>query len=316
MSEVASLEVSAVRIEAVVDHPIEWRSYPGSVIHGVLGQQLKKSSCTVSHGNCRKCYLVHECIYGRLFVSPVPEGAERMRKYPQTPHPLQLAVFPWDKPSLLPGDELHIYLTLMGATGRYLLKTLLALDDCLRVGLGRARNGRRGTARIVSVADRISGERTNWNELQMSYRSAAMTTPLATLVDERASRDIEIRLQTPLRLRTGGRMNFEPQVFDLASNLCRRLENLEYFFGNEERAESYREALDLAASTDAELLIEKAPAIRYSARQKRTVAVSGLIGSVRLRHCPSGLAALFEQGQYTGMGKGATMGLGFFDVID
>ncbi len=310
------MNITAVRVEAMVERSICWRSFPGSVIHGALGHQLKRASCVVRQSNCSECYLVHDCTYGQLFVSPVPDDAERMRKYPQTPHPIHLVVIPWTRPRLLSDERLTIDLTLFGPLGRHLLKILLALEEALSVGVGRAENGvHRGTARIVAVMDRITQHRHDWAELQRSYRAPAAITPLSSAVAAGSSHDVELRFRTPVRLKTRGKMNFQPTVFDLASNLRRRLENLEYFFGCSDGDDGYKDALDAAESIEAKVSLKKAPAVRYSARQRRTVAISGLVGLVHIPSCPAILARLFEQGRYTGLGKGTSMGLGSFDTI-
>ena len=111
-------------------------------------------------------------------------------------------------------------------------------------------------------------------------------------------------------------MNFEPTLSDLVSNLCRRLANLEYFFGDGDGVIDRREVLDQADEAEAEIEVAKEPAIRYSARQKATVAVSGFVGHVDVPACPAELACVLQQGQYTGLGKGTTMGLGCMDMVD
>ncbi|MBD3332985.1 CRISPR system precrRNA processing endoribonuclease RAMP protein Cas6 [candidate division GN15 bacterium] len=315
MIEPSPLRLAAVQVTAVVERPIWWQSFPGSVIHGVLGHRLKLGSCVVPHRNCKRCYLVHDCAYGQSFISPVPEDSERMRQYPQTPHPIQLAVFPWEEQRLLPGSELTIALTLYGCMSGSLLKILLALHDALSGGVGRAERGERGTARMLAVTDRVTGRRYDWMDLQRSYTPPAEPIVLGSLGNGDQPRDIEIEFKTPVRLRTGGRMNFEPTLPDLVSNLSRRLANLEYFFGDGDCVINRGEVLDQASEVAAKIDVAKVPGIRYSARQKTTVAVSGFVGRVRVPACPAELARVLEQGQYTGLGKGTTMGLGWIEAV-
>ncbi|MBD3169941.1 MAG: CRISPR system precrRNA processing endoribonuclease RAMP protein Cas6, partial [candidate division Zixibacteria bacterium] len=297
-------------IKTRVLREIRWNSFPGSVIHGVLGMHLKNMSCVVPHRNCVKCYLKYSCPYGIIYESPVPPDSEKMKLYPQIPHPIRIAAYPWRRPRLNTGEEFEVRLTLIGKSVSCLLMILMALEKGFSEGLGRKHNGERGRAELLYVGDAVTGIETNWKELGMNYSNVISASNIEELAGMTDDTDITISFLSPAKIVTRGKANFEPGLRDIMSPLLRRLGSLYYFHGDGEAEIDFSGVLDKANGIECDSEFKKVPAIRYSGRQSKTISISGFTGEMRIENCPGDIIRYLKMGQFIGLGKSTTMGLG------
>ncbi|RME29634.1 MAG: CRISPR system precrRNA processing endoribonuclease RAMP protein Cas6, partial [Candidatus Zixiibacteriota bacterium] len=176
-----------------------------------------------------------------------------------------------------------------------------------------ARPGTRGTAEITHVADNLGTDIISWEDLTRHYQPIWSSRALSELAKPRQSpADCELEFTSPLRLVTRGRINYRPTPRDLTAALLRRLNNLANFFGDRAYPEIVDPLLTAAREVSFTSLLTRASAMRYSARQKKTVALNGLVGCLTIEQCPPELQHLFLMGQYLSVGKGSTLGLGAF----
>lgn len=305
-----SLSFVSLSITAKTNSRIVWNSFPGSVIHGIIGFRLKELSCVVKHGDCKKCHLVHSCAYGTIYESPVPPNSKRMKLYPQTPHPIRITVYPWDKPFLKAGETFEIGVILYGRAVSNLLMVLLSLDTGLQAGVGRVVNGQRGLATMVEVADSIDKSALPWEVLKKRYHAPAETRNLSEVLSQKYDGDLKLRFVSPLKIAVNEKISFNPRPRDIAVNLIRRIGNLSAFFGGGEYNQEVTELIAEAESVEYSSTLKRIAAIRYSSRQSKTISMSGALGEMIIRNCPADLARILAMGKYTGIGKGTTMGLG------
>ncbi len=310
-----NMPVLSALIKAEVTRAIKWNSFPGSVIHGVIGYKLKEHSCVVAHKNCQSCYLVHSCAYGMIYESPVPQGSKRMRLYPQVPHPIRVTVYPWHKPETAEGEIFEVCINLYGKTVTNFLLVLLSLDSAFQEGIGRKYRGERGTAKIKTLLDKISGNEKPWTELKQNYSSFIHPVSINSLQRATVKQEIDLLFKSPLKITTEGKPNFKPDVRDILATLLRRISNLSYFYNDKELDLDYTGILAKAESINVEKDLKRVKAIRYSSRQNKTISISGVTGKMTMKKCPPDLISLLEMGQYTGIGKSTTMGLGDYEVI-
>jgi len=308
------LPVFSVSIEAKVTREVRWNSFPGSVIHGVLGFNLKNLSCVVPHRNCKKCYLIHSCPYGTVYESPLPPDTKRMRLYPQAPHPLRIAVYPWHKPVLKTGDTFEVIIVLFGRAVTNSLLVLLSLEAGLREGVGRKYKGERGRADLAALKDRISGAEEKWCIVKEDYPNSVCSASLRNLQHPRPARDVTLLFKSPLKVITDGKPNFDPNVRDMVSSLLRRVSNLSYFYNGKEVPFEYENLLSTAESLHYSSEFKKVGAIRYSSRQSKTISMGGITGKMAIKDCDPEISALLGMGAHVGLGKGTTMGLGDYSV--
>ncbi|MCD6161674.1 MAG: CRISPR system precrRNA processing endoribonuclease RAMP protein Cas6 [candidate division Zixibacteria bacterium] len=307
-----NLPLISVTIKVKVTRAIKWNSFPGSVIHGIIGYKLKDYSCVMAHRNCNKCFLVHSCAYGMIYESPVPPDSKRMKLYPQSPHPIRVAVYPWDKPELKEGTVIEIGLTLFGKTAANLLMVLLSLESGFEAGIGRKYQGERGKAEIISLSDNLSKSEKPWSDLKKNY--VGFAHPVVINNDRTEISKIALHFKSPLKITTAGKSNYKPDFRDIIATLLRRASNLSYFFHDRELDLDYKGILQKAELLETVKDYSRVKAIRYSSRQSKTISISGVTGNLTINDCPPDLLYLLEVGQYTGLGKSTTMGLGDYEL--
>ncbi len=304
----------SAHIAAVAESDIEWNSFPGSVIHGVLGFELKRMSCVTPDGICRNCCLSSACPYGLIFESPLPPNAQRMKLYPQMPHPIRIVVHPWDRIALVKGQSFDVRITLVGKATAFCLLVLLALDKGFSEGIGKKIGSRRGIAKITTVADIFNnGIRRPWNQLKEKYINSLK----AVLLKDHSLTDagnLVIDFLSPTKIITDSRQNYYPEARDLLSTLIRRISNLAHFYGGLSPELDFAGMLDSAEALKTEVEFKKIPAQRYSSRQKKAIDIEGIVGTITIYDCPPEIGSIFKAGQFLGIGKGTTMGFGDYKL--
>ena len=80
--DVARFDVELSSLERALLPP-----YLGSTLRGAFGHALKDAVCEVEHGDCRRCPLLHRCIYPYLFETPIPPGIRELRGQTHAPLP-------------------------------------------------------------------------------------------------------------------------------------------------------------------------------------------------------------------------------------
>jgi CRISPR/Cas system endoribonuclease Cas6 (RAMP superfamily) len=113
---------------------------------------------------------------------------------------------------------------------------------------------------------------------------------------------------------TGRKVNFNPRMRDLVSTLLRRLGNLSYLYSGKELPLGCNAVLARAESVSSNNNFRTARAIRYSARQSKTIVIGGIIGQMKFEDCPEDILTLLDIGEHIGIGRGTTMGLGDYSV--
>lgn len=313
---ISTLPVLAVVINVKATSNVVWNSFPGSVIHGIIGFRLKELSCVVKHRDCKKCFLTSSCAYGMIYESPVPPDSKRMRLYPQTPHPIRITVYPWDKPTMAAGDTFDIGITLYGKSATNLLVVLMSLEKSLEEGVGRAQNDDRGKAKILKISDRLSDASILWESLKKDYHNIAEPRELSEISADKFSEDVAINFGTPLKITVNEKITFRPRPRDIVANLLRRIGNLSAFYSEMEIDPQANDLIGVAENVEFSSSLKRIEAIRYSSRQSKTISMSGALGSMTIKSCPPELARLLKMGEYIGVGKGTTMGLGDYRVGD
>ena len=93
--------------------------YPGSAWRSAFGHALKRALCITRVPACADCLLYRSCGYAYVFETPLPLGAEKMRKYPAVPHPFVLDL-DLQGGALAAGSVYTLGFTLIGRGNQYL----------------------------------------------------------------------------------------------------------------------------------------------------------------------------------------------------
>lgn len=308
--EDSRLILQAVTVRGVVNRPITWNSFPGSVIHGTLGFQLKEMVCVREDKRCDRCFLVQQCPYSLFLETRPPEDTDRMKKFPRVPSPLRISVHPWDRQRLESGEEVAITLIFIGRATESATPVLLALTKACADGLGRKwRDGFRGTIDVQEMQDPVSGDRVLWDTVWYERGLPFEPVRWSELTEWNGSWS-SLRFVSPARIQARGRVQSKPSYRDLMSSLTRRVSNLAYFHASVELDADFRGLLQQAEDLPPARHVERARIERYSGRQQSRFRQNGTLPEYPATSIPDDLRPWLALGRFLGVGKGTTMGFG------
>lgn len=299
-----TLPIGRYRALFRADSPVHLPPYPGSSWRGAFGHALKRALCVTRAPVCAECALWRSCGYAYVFETPPPAQSEKMRKYPAAPHPFVLDL-DLQGGALAPGATYELGFTLIGRGNQHLPYMLHALEQAGTQGVGHGR-GRLSLEQVEQLD-------TDWTAI---YRPGERCEPRPVAIPAIPSIPSGVRLilETPLRLkRDAGIVGARDFSFGaLFANLLRRISMLTYFH-TDTPLETDFAALTRAARavTHAEAHLHWFDWTRYSSRQKREMALGGLLGEVTLDG--ASLEPFWPYlwlGQYVHAGAVTSMGLG------
>lgn len=306
------LPVARYRFTCVLDAPLRLPDYAGSMLRGVFGAALRRSSCMTGLSSCPACPLYRTCPYPALFETPPRETALR-QQFSNVPNPYVIEPPPLGGGAVGGDVPLVFAMVLVGhETLRQLPLIVHAWQRALRHGLGRIRV----TGRLQRVE--WAGDGGQFESVfetpgsQVAGHAAALHMP----PDLRATR-LMLHIQTPLRLQHQGRP-LGPEQLDLrtlALAAARRaslvlglhagsapLDNVEALLAEVQRLGDDRSALRWHDWT------------RYSSRQQQEMTLGGVVGEWVLEGAMTEFARLLWLCQWLHLGKNATMGMGGYTL--
>ncbi|MFC1707639.1 CRISPR system precrRNA processing endoribonuclease RAMP protein Cas6 [Planctomycetota bacterium] len=300
--KLGALSVLRLRFEARADDS-QWRAprFLGSTLRGALGHALLKLVCVRDDRACDSCTLTGTCVYPILFEPRRAKSADSARGS----GPLRRSppyVLEW--PRQIRSDGCCTFdLVLFGEATGLASVAVTAVTRALADGLGQ----RRWSLRVERIAT-VGAE---------GACTEGLATPavLADLVDRRSvlSGEAEVRLQTPLRLKSGGRFARELPFDLLTLNAVRRVNLLARLQDSEAglRDALLPRAADIGA-VSAHLCWEDWQ--RRSARQQRAMPFGGVVGAVRFAGDLEPFSRLLRAVEVLHLGKGTAFGLGRIEL--
>lgn len=290
--------------------PVTLPAFQGSTWRGLFGHQLKRTVCVTHLSACKECKLFYTCPYAYIFETPVSANAEKMKNYPQAPHPFVFDL-PWQgKCHLNPGDELRVGINVIAGAHNYFHYIYHALQSMGRSGVGRGD----GQLDCIAVQWLKLPVENNWEPYDFTANNTVLPTieSLYQLMPAKLS-PVSIVLETPLRLTANNKL-VSVQDFEfhhLFRNLLRRCSMLTFFHTSTPFETDFAGLSQLSR----EVMISRqqlqwADWQRYSNRQKRPIKMGGLRGTVIIDELPGELWPILWLGQWLHAGKGASMGLG------
>lgn len=267
-------------------HSLPLSGYAGAFWRGRIGAELRRTSCLTGAPDCRDCSLSAHCAYGMLYETPAEAvTAGPLAHHVDMPHPY--IVRPCHGPGpVASGSLIEIRLTLIGPA----------------------------VARSAAVLHAVHKLAARDPDIELVSHEARR--PDLTLPDSLArARNWQLTLETPMRIRRGGRyLGTDSLDFGaLWGALSRRLSMFHQL------AHGRPLELDFAglkAQAEAAHLARRALRwhdwSRVSGRQKQRIPMGGVEGTAVVEALPPDLLPWLWLGQFLHVGKGTVMGLGAY----
>jgi CRISPR-associated endoribonuclease Cas6 len=306
-----SLSFLPLRLVLKAITPLQLPPFKGSALRGGFGHAFKETVCVVEHRECPRCLLRTRCAYPYVFDTPVPDGATRMRKYTQAPHPFVLLPPLEEKTRYEPGDSLAFDLTLIGRGSDFLpyfLYTFERLGERRGIGRGRGRFAVDSALWRPPDGCEVPIYRGDDKVLHSTFRS--VTVEDLPYPKESIDHTTLIFL-TPTRVVFGEHLTSTLDFHVVIRTLLRRVSNLAYFHAGTELSLDFRALI--AEAQNIETVSSDLRWIdweRYSARQDTRMRLGGIVGQVTFGGNLQEFLPLLRLGEYIHMGKGTSFGLG------
>jgi hypothetical protein len=286
--------------------PVCLPDYAGSMLRGAFGTALRAVACMTHERACPPCPLYAVCPYALLFETPPPRE-HPLQKFSSVPSPYIVEPPVWGRRVYAPGDTLSFHTVLFGRALEKLALVVYAWQRAFSRSVGR------GTARLTVVSlvtpEDVVG-------VYDADKGRLLRHDTALSLPESGDRDFTLCFTTPLRLQENRRIlppaELTPRV--LLTALLRRNSLLAEFHA--ETAPDYDFQAMAAATMTVEysLDLQWRHWVRYSNRQRQSMALDGVVGRWRLRNVPECFHEHVHVGQWTHVGKNATFGLGHYHI--
>lgn len=302
--------------------------YKGSTLRGAFGAVFRRIACSMPHlRECADCMLRTTCCYPYVFETAPPPDSTALSRYESVPRPFVIEPPLEDRLIYQPGDRLDFGLTLFGCGIDYLPYFVLTFKELGAAGIGAGR-GRFELEEIV-VADDASPDAVSGTVPHAVYSAGdgLVRPPSRTLTgaaleeaaaagSARAVDAVTLRLLTPTRLKYEGRLTDRPEFHVIVRNLLRRLSSLSIFHHGRPLEVDYQGLIAHAR----QVRLERASTRwhdweRYSSRQHARMNLGGLVGDLTYTGDLAPFWPLLALGAHTHLGKNATFGLGWYQLL-
>ncbi len=292
------------------DGPFDPKPFIETTFRGGLGYTLKRLTCGSIQKPCEECLLRGACAYNYLFETEPRYGSEMMRKYNHVPHPLVLFC-PNGKERKDQGFLLKA--TLIGKGTQYLPHVVCAVMELGKKGVGKDRKPfRLVRAELAHREEPIYEQEDSNIRGDLTPEILAFQIPAAPPVSPER---VRVRLESPLRLMSEGRLLTRPAFRPMAAALLRRVSALLHFHCGISLDVDYRALVQMAEGIQvAEEEIRWVDQGRYSTRQQASMKLGGQVGTFTLEGDLSPFWDLLKAGERVHIGKATIFGLGKYSL--
>jgi CRISPR-associated endoribonuclease Cas6 len=294
--------------------------YKGSTLRGGFGSVFRRISCVdKNNSSCKDCLLKEKCAYSYIFETSPPPDSSVLKNLDDIPRPFIIEP-PLETKRIYRSDEkLDFNLILIGRAIDYLPYFIVTFKELGSAGIGKLRkNFELNSIRIHSIHGKTQDivysskdetvrnvdSRFTWREIIENSKLKAHNSKFLTL-----------RFFTPARLKHKDEYVNPPEFHVFIRTLLRRISNLAYFHCSQKLEIDYKNLISRAKKVK----IEKTDTQwidweRYSFAQKQRMKLGGFIGEVTYKGDFEAFLPFLLLGQYTHLGKGATFGMGWYEM--
>ena len=299
------------RFHCRLDRNAALPAYKGSTFRGAFGIALKQVVCALKRQSCDDCLLRGQCLYTRVFETPLALAPEKKSRMAQVPHPFVIQPPLTEQTHFPAGADFDFELLLFGEFNQHLPYFIYAFDRMGHTGLGKKLNGRRAafTLETVHLNNAEIYSKTT-RSIQMKEYVPLLRLPDPATADPPTTR-VRITLETPLRLKYRNRFKADLPFHVLVRAMLRRISSLMATYGNGEPALDYTDLVARAENikiTDSTL--KWVDLRRYSNRQNSKLFIGGLAGTITYQGDMTDYLPLIEFCSKTHIGKQTAFGLG------
>ncbi|AMO56222.1 hypothetical protein GZ77_05260 [Endozoicomonas montiporae] len=292
------LPLARYRFRVRLHDTLQLPEFSGSLMRSVFGNALKRLACAAQGDEpCSG-----GCAYKRLFD---PQRPERGR-FPENPPPY--VIQPPRQTRVEAGQCLQFSMVLMGKALDDLPIVVQAWQQALSVGLGKERV----TGQLLDVCLVGEGEQ---QEVYSSLDCRYQPHKAEVLLPVQSSGAVAMNLLTPLRLQQQKRF-LKPEGLTtelLAKALLRRTRLAgEIYLGL--TTPDWHQFAQWFESVTMRSDLRWQTVERYSSRQKQSMKLGGLLGSIQLDNLPAELMPWLKLGEYLHLGKNSSFGLGQYHL--
>lgn len=287
--------------------------YKGSIFRGMFGKALKDVICVLRTQKCIECLLQKTCAYVNIFETQLLPSKTKFSPCP--PHPFVLEPPLETKTNYKKGDTFEFTLKIFGEHNQKLPYFIYTIKQIGEFGIGRKLEKEMGKFRIDAVykndiliyenSTRILNSNPEVQELYIDTKDFASLNSMPN--------SLELILITPLRVKYRNKLVDNLEFHILVRAMLRRVADL---FGHFDTTEPYLDFKSLIKLAE-EVSIQSSNVTwydweRHSFRQKKTMKLGGLIGSIVYQGPISDFLPLLNFCEKTHIGKQTTFGLGQF----
>lgn len=328
------------KLEAIDD--ISLPPYKGAALRGGFGSAFRRVVCALRRNDCDGCMLKAQCVYAYIFETAPPKNTGIMGagSYARVPHPFIIEPPLEGERVFRPGETISFGLVLVGKAVEYLPYFIYAFEELGRSGLGKGRGKFRlsraeecGAAVYSSDEKRLScgavrelrvmGQEPPQSPFNKGGGTSLPPVGTPSLLKRGpggvpSTGGATLRFLTPLRIISDDSPAAELPFHLLIRTLLRRVGLLYHFHcGGSE------------PTWDHLALIEKSMDVsvahnglrwwdweRYSTRQHARIKMGGVVGEITYRGEMAPFMPLLAAGEVLHVGKGTSMGLGKYQLLE
>ncbi len=295
---------------------ITFRSPASFIFRNNIGFQLKRLTCILRSSECGSCILNKTCIYSSVYETPIDKNNKIIKGRDRASHPYLVYS---DAPTGLKTERINIDIVLIGTAVNYFPYILLTMINIGKSGILRDRihfDVESVLCQGKSVLNRKDDYCENVSPLIWDWDGSA----LAENKNERI-KEVALAFLSPLRIKHNGKLVSNITYKDILYGAVRRIDILDNLFGNGSSANRGVTADSLGfiegASNGKEFLsrLKWTDYSRYSARQKQSMQMGGLMGKAVVKGAFSSKELAFlKAAELFHIGKNASFGLGKVEV--